>query len=157
MLRAVLILMFGVFLASCQSNQTPFVPAAVKQPGNGKLYVYWPAQRYREKSGQAPEIRLNDVPVGILRYKRYIELEMPAGSYELKLTGDSPEAKWTGQERAFPARIEPGEVLYVRLMVKYDDSTNTLGLGRMGYVVNFLPRAAQQAQLEIYGLKPVSP
>jgi hypothetical protein len=139
----------------CQSRPSPYVPTAVKQPGNGKLYVYWPGQRWGEKSGQAPEIQLDGVPIGVLRYKHFIEVETSAGTYELKLTGDSDEARWDGPARSFPAKVEAGENLFVRLMVKYDQETNRLLEGRMKYVVSFLPRAEREARFEMDGLKPI--
>ncbi|MEM8767629.1 MAG: DUF2846 domain-containing protein [Pseudomonadota bacterium] len=140
-------------MGACQSNQTPYTPTAVKKPGNGKIYVYWPKQTWGEKSGQRPEIRLDGVPVGLLRYKHYIELELGAGTYDLALTGESEAAKWNGPELSFPAKVKAGENLYVRLLVKYDQESNRLLEGRMKHAINFLPRAPEQALLEMYGLK----
>lgn len=144
-------------LAACSSTPKPFTPTLITKPGNGKLFVYWPGQRWGEKSGQAPEIQLDGVPVGLLKYKRYIEIEMSPGTYELKMTGDSDTSNWNGPERAFPARVVAGENLFVRLLVKYDQRTNRLGQGALGYVVSFLPRAEPQALLEMDGLKKVEP
>ena len=151
-----LMLAMVVALAGCQANQTPFVPQAIKQPGNGKIFVYWPAQTWREKSGSSPEVRLNGIPVGVLRYKSYIELETTAGTYELRMTGDSAAADWEGADQAFTAPLEAGEIKYVRLLVKYDQETNRLGQGFMDHVVQFLPRAEKEARLEMYGLKKIS-
>lgn len=149
------ILAIGLILGACQSNQTPYAATAVKQPGNGKIYVYWPKQTWREKSGQRPEIRLDDVPVGLLRYRHYIELELGAGTYDLALTGESESAKWDGPELSFPARVRAGENLFVRLHVKYDQQSNNLLGVRMKYAIHFLPRAPEQALLEMYGLKKI--
>jgi len=132
------------------------VPTAVKQPGNGKLFVYWPGQRWGEKSGRAPEIQLDGIPIGTLRYKHYLEIETAAGTYELKMTGDSEDSNWNGPERSFPARVEAGENLFVRLLVKYDQESNRLLEGRMQYAVTFLPRAEREALLEMDGLKPTA-
>ena len=121
-----------------------------------KIFVYWPAQTWREKSGQRPELRLNGIPVGVLRYKSYIELEVAAGTYELRLTGESDGAKWDGPDRAFSTPLEAGEMKYVRLLIKYDQQTNTLGHGLLDYVIQFLPRAEQEARFEMFGLQRVT-
>ncbi len=153
MIRFSLLILLGFLLAACQSARAPFTPTAVKQPGYGKVYVYWPAQTWSEKSGQAPEIRLDGAPVGLLRYKRFIELELPAGTYELSLTGESPDARWDGPEHSFPARVEAGRNLYVRLLVKYDQNSNRLLEGAMQHVIQFLPRPEAAARKEMAGLK----
>ncbi len=133
-----------------------FTPIAISEPGNGKLYVYWPGQRWGEKSRKSPEIQLDGKSLGLLKYKSYIELELPAGTYELKLTGESDASRWDGPERAFPAKIEPGENYYVRLQVKYDQASNRMLEGRMKYAVTFLPRDEQNAKAEMGGLKPLA-
>lgn len=150
-----IILTLSVVLTACESTPTPYTPTLISKPGNGKLFVYWPGQRWGEKSGRAPEIQLDGIPVGLLKYKRYIEIETAAGTYELKLTGDSEASNWDGPERAFPAKVEAGENLYVRLLVKYDQQANRLGQGAMSYVITFLPRAEANALLEMDGLKKV--
>ncbi len=157
MINIVFFVVSSLVLAACSSTPKPFTPTLITKPGNGKLFVYWPGQRWGEKSGRAPEIQLDGVPMGLLTYKRYIEMELAPGTYELKMTGDSDESNWDGPERAFPAKVVAGENLYVRLMVKYDQDTNRLGQGALGYVVNFLPRAEGQALLEMDGLKKVNP
>ena len=156
MLKSLILLGFLAALTACQSNQSLFVPEAIKKPGNGKVYVYWPGQRWGEKSRKSPEIQLDGVPVGLLRYKSYIELELAAGRYELRLTGESEQSNWDGLDQSFPLLLEADEVKYVRLLVKYDQTTNSLGHGKLSYAVIFLPRAASEARLEIHGLKKVS-
>lgn len=72
------------------------------------------------------------------------------------MTGDSEDSNWNGPERSFPARVEAGENLFVRLLVKYDQESNRLLEGRMQYAVTFLPRAEREALLEMDGLKPTA-
>jgi hypothetical protein len=147
----------GLCLTSsgCQSPQQAFVPQAIGNPKNGKIYVYWPGQRWGERSGRSPEVRLNGVPVGLLRYKSYLELETAAGTYELRITGEGEESDWDGGDRAFTTPLAAGEIKYVRLLIKYDQSTNSLGHGLLDYVVSFLPRAEQEARLEMHGLRRI--
>lgn len=154
-MRTTAIILLWVGVLSWQSGWTAATVEAAPRPGNALIYVYWPGQRWAEKSGQSPELRLSGVPVGLLRYKSYIELEVAAGTWELRLTGNSPAAKWDGPDQAFTTPLRAGEVKYVRLLVKYDQSTNTLGHGALGYVVSFLPRAPEQARAEMRKLKKV--
>ena len=151
----IIVILSLIGLTSCQTSATPYVPTAVKKPGNGKLYVYWPGQRWGEKSGQAPEIQIDGVPIGTLRYKHYLEIETAAGTYELKMTGESEHSNWNGPERSFPAKVEAGGNLFVRLLVKYDQESNRMLEGRMQHAVTFLPRAEKEALLEMDGLKPI--
>jgi hypothetical protein len=155
MKNRIIILISCLAVTACTSSPTPYTPTLITKPGNGKLFVYWPGQRWGEKSGRAPEIQLDGLPVGLLKYKRFIEIEMAPGTYELKMTGESELSNWNGPERAFPAKVVAGENLYVRLLVKYDQETNRLGQGAMGYAVTFLPRAESEALLEMDGLKKV--
>jgi hypothetical protein len=144
-----------LLLTACQTNQKPFVPEAIAVPGDARVFVYWPSQTWRERAGSRPEIQVNGVPVGVLAYKSYIEVQVPSGTYELRMTGDSEAADWNGPDQAFTTPLEAGETKYVRLLVKFDQETNTLGHGLLDYVVQFLPRAEPQARLEMYGLRKI--
>jgi hypothetical protein len=156
MKNIIIIFALCLTLSACESNSKAYTPTLITKPGNAKLFVYWPAQRWGEKSGRAPEIQLDGVPMGLLRYRRYIEIETAAGTYELKMTGDSEASNWNGPERAFPAKLVAGENLFVRLLVKYDQESNRLGQGAMGYSITFLPRAEADALVEMNGLKRVA-
>ena len=150
------ILVAGLLLSACESNPTPYTPTLITKPGNGKLFVYWPGQRWGEKSGRSPEIQIDGEPLGLLRYNSYLDIEISPGTYELKLSGDSEASNWNGPERSFPAKVVAGENLFVRLLVKFDQEPNRLGQGAMGYTVTFLPRAEAEALLEMDGLKRVN-
>ena len=149
-------LVIGLPLSACESNPTPYTPTLITKPGNGKLFVYWPGQRWGEKSGRSPEIQIDGVPLGVLKYKSYMEIEIGPGTYELKLTGDSEASNWNGPERSFPAKVVAGENLFVRLLVKFDQETNRLGQGAMDYTVTFLPRAETEALYEMHGLRRIN-
>lgn len=151
-----MILLIGCLVISTVSlaDDKRFTATAVVTPGNGKLYVYWPGQRWGEKSRKTPEIQLDGEPLGLLKYKTYIERELPEGTYNLKLTGSSDASNWDGAEREFPAKIEAGENMFVRLLVKYDQRSNKMLEGRMKYALTFLPRAEEYALAEMGKLKP---
>lgn len=140
----------------CQSSGAPFAPTPLADPDNVRAYVYWPGQRWGEKSGQYPEVQIDGVPVGVLRYKSYLTLELPAGEREFKITGASEAAKWDAGDHAFKLDLERGEIVYVRLFVRYDQNRNSLGNGFMKYVVQFLPRREAQARGEMSGLKALA-
>lgn len=154
LIKMALLASFLLISAVSLGNDKRFTATAVVKPGNGKLYVYWPGQRWGEKSRKTPEIQLDDEPLGLLKYKSYIERELPEGTYNLKLTGSSDASNWDGPEREFPAKIEAGENLFVRLLVKYDQRSNKMLEGRMKYAVTFLPRAEEEALAEMGKLKP---
>ena len=143
-----------LMLNGCESpDGPPFMPQAAKNPENGRAFIYWPGQRWREKAGQYPEVQLDGVPVGVLRYKTYLEVEMPPGKHEFRVTAFSEAAKWNVDDKFFTTSIEPGETLYVRLFVQFDQKKNNLSNGLMKYVVQFLPKAEAQARMEMQDLR----
>lgn len=153
MVRAIGLLVVVVLLSGCQTTVVPFTPKAAEDAGNALVYVYWPGQRWAEKSGESPEIQLDGVPVGVLRYKTYLQLEVAAGEHELRMTGASDDADWDGKDQYFNTPLKRGEVKYVRLLIKYDQNSNNLSEGLMSHVVQFLPRSEGQARIEMGDLK----
>ena len=155
--RLLLLMLLVVSGVGCSSTQ-PFSPGPAAEPDNARVYVYWPGQRWREKAGSSFELQVNGVPVGLLRYKRYLEVELPPGNHEFRLTGNAQsadwQADWDGHDQVFVKPVESGEVLYARLLIKYDQQNmNWKGLG-MDHVVQFLPRSAGSARMEMAALQP---
>lgn len=145
----------GVFAAGCSSApEGPFVPEPTHTANGVRVYVYWPGQRWREKAGKTVEVELDGVPVGVLSYKSYIPLEVRPGHHHFRVTGDSDAANWEGLDKSFEMRFKPGEVRYVRFLVKYNQEKNTWTNPGMSYVVQFLPRSASSAKTEMAGLEP---
>ncbi len=143
----------AVGIGGCQSSGgRPFMPESVENPKNGRAYVYWPGQRWREKAGKYPELQIDGVPVGVLRYKTYLELELPPGMHEFRVTAFSKAANWDVDDKYFTMDIDPGKTVYVRLLVKFDQKMNKLGGGSMKYVVQLLPRGESQARMEMSDL-----
>jgi len=155
MARVLISLLLLVALAACAGDPVvPFTPAAPAHADAAQVYVYWPGQTWRERGQSSLELRVDGAPMGILRYKRYIPLEIPPGNHEFRLTGESAEANWKGRDQAFELKLKPGEVLYARLLIKYDQQKNTWTNPGMSYVVQFLPRNPREARLEMADLKP---
>ena len=102
------LLAFGAALgvAGCQtSGGRPFMPESVENPANGRAYVYWPGQRWREKAGKYPEVQIDGVPVGVLHYKTYLKLELPPGKHEFRVTAFSEAANWDVDDKYFTTRL----------------------------------------------------
>ncbi len=142
-------LALSVFLGGCQSAGAPFEPYVRSDEDNALVYVYWPPQGWREKSDEYPELRLNNVPVGILAYRTYLVMEVPPGQHDLFLTGDSEFADWEGEDKSLTLPLKRGETKYIRFMVKFNQVENRLGGGRMKYVVQFLPISAERALVDL--------
>lgn len=147
--RALFFCLIALGSAGCQSNDAPFVPDTLDNKANVLVYVYWPGQRYREKSGQSPEVQLDGVPVGLLDYKTYFRMEIPPGKHEFRITGDSEQSDWEGTDKFFSMPVSAGETKYVRLLVRYDQTKNTWQNPGMSYVVQFLPASASVARREM--------
>ena len=140
-------------LGACQSTPEPFRPQPLTDSVNALVYVYWPGQRWREKSGQAPEIQLDGVPVGLLKYKTYIPLEITPGNHEFRATGDSEYSDWKGRDEVVVIPIKADDITYVRLLVKYDQTKNTWQNPGMSHVVQLLPAPEAKALAELAELK----
>jgi len=155
--RLLVVLTAVTALAGCRSAP-PFTPPKPDRPEYARVYVYWPGQTWRERSGSALELQVDGVPIGLLRYKHYIPVEIPPGHHEFRLTGDGAgedwRADWKWPDQVFAKPLKPGEILYARLLIKYDQQKNTWTNPGMSYVVQFLPRAPGEARLEMADLKP---
>jgi hypothetical protein len=150
--------LFVGFMNGCSAKpDEPFLPEPVSEAGNARVYVYWPPQGWREKAGSSLEVQVDGVPVGLLEYKTYIPLEVRAGVHEFRVTGEAQsadwEAEWEGEDKFFETRLKPGEIKFVRLLIKYDQQKNTWTNPGMEYVVQFLPRSAATARMELAELK----
>jgi hypothetical protein len=125
--------LFVGFMNGCSAKpDEPFLPEPVSEAGNARVYVYWPPQGWREKAGSSLEVQVDGVPVGLLEYKTYIPLEVRAGVHEFRVTGEAQsadwEAEWEGEDKFFETRLKPGEIKFVRLLIKYDQQKNRNGI-----------------------------
>ncbi len=145
-----------VFVGGCQSKGALFEPYVRSDADNALVYVYWPPQGWREKSDEYPELRLNEVPVGVLKYRTYLVMEVPPGTHDFFLTGDSQYADWEGEDKSLTLPLKRGETKYLRFLVKFDQTENRLGGGKMKYVVQFLPISAEQALVDLAELHTAS-
>ena len=150
------ILLLELLVSGCSSAKPVFMPQAPRNAENAMVYVYWPPQTWREQSGSRPELQVDGVPIGILRYKSYLKVELASGAHEFRITGSSDTANWQAGEKSFDLSVEAGEVHYVRLLVKFDQSANRLGKRGMEYVVQFLPRTEREARVEMGELRAAS-
>ena len=141
-------------VTACSTTAPVFIPEAPISSQNALVYVYWPSQTWREQSGSRPELQVDGAPLGLLRYKTYIKVELRPGTHEFLITGNGQGADWPGEDKSFALKVDAGEVHYVRLLVKYDQSTNSWGNRGMGYVVQFLPRSERDARVEMGELSP---
>lgn len=140
------------FVLGCQAKGPLFEPLARNNPDNALVYVYWPAQTWREKSGSYPELLLDGEPIGLLRYKTYMALEISPGTHDFLLTGDTERANWQTPKNLLTLPLKPNETKYLRLLVKYDQSKNNWTNPGMSYVVQFLPIAGKQARTDLADL-----
>ena len=142
-----------LLLAGCKTTPEPFESTELVDDDKSFVYVYWPGQTWREKAGQHPEIQVDGVPVGLLKYKTYIPLELSPGSHEFRATGDSEFSDWQGRDKVVVLPIEAGEITYLRFMVKYDQQKNVWRNPGMSYVVQLLPISEKKARMEMGDLK----
>ncbi|MCZ6856048.1 MAG: DUF2846 domain-containing protein [Gammaproteobacteria bacterium] len=145
-----------VFIGGCQSEGVLFEPYIRSDTENALVYVYWPPQSWREKADEYPELRLNGVSVGVLKYRTYLVLEVPPGRHNFLLTGDSEYADWEDEDISLTLPLKPGETEYLRFLVKFNQTENRLGQGKMKYVIQFLPISTERALVDLAELHAAS-
>jgi hypothetical protein len=136
--------------AQGESYQAPMLADSA----NSQIIIYRPKQTWREEAGSYPEVFLGDQSIGVLRYNGFLVQEVPPGQLQLKVTGlTAPASKWSHRDREIPMITEAGKTYYFRVVVRYDQSSNTLGNPGMDYLLIVNPVSEDDAKYELPGLK----
>jgi hypothetical protein len=124
-------------------------------PSEVVVYIYRPVTQWRPKTREYPEVLVDGQTVGVLKYKRYIQLSLPPGEHDLKLTGLTEASRWSFRDSEHRLTLDHGEVAYYHLQVRFDESSNQIGSPGMDYNVYFGPVSAEDAVYELRGTEPM--
>ncbi len=140
-----------VLLAGC-ANSDYFDPDSLSDPGNAMVYVYRPGGSNPGKKPlitSYPEILVNGVGHGMLKYKEYLALELAPGKREFVATGLTQGARWKPKDREYTLNIEPGKSYFMRLRVEYNTDHMTIGSFRGQYLIHLHPVDESEAVYQI--------
>ena len=138
-------------LGGCASSSY-FEPTPIANAGNAMVYVYRPAATNPAKKPLTlsyPELMLDGKSAGMLKYKEYLALEVPAGQHEFLVTGLTRDAKWEPRDLSYTLQVKAGKSYFLRYRVEFDVAKMSLGTFKGQYIINFMPINETDAVYEI--------
>ena len=147
LLTAMLVLMLG----AC-ANTDYFAPVPPADPDSAVVYLYRPAATNPGKkplTTSYPEILVDGNSVGVLKYRKHMRLELPAGSYEFVATGLTPDARWEPEDRQYTLQTEAGQVYYMRFRVEFNTANMSIGSFSGQYRIHLHPVNENEAIYQI--------
>lgn len=140
-----------VLLAGCQ-NTDYFEASPISQSGKAMVYIYRPAATNPGKKPlrlSYPEVMVDGVSHGFLRYNTYLALELDPGQREFVITGLTRDSKWEPKDRKYTLRVEAGESYFMRFSVEFDTAKMSLGTFTGQYIITLHPVDQSEAVYEI--------
>jgi hypothetical protein len=159
-MRIFLITTCLIFLTACGAGQSAKGPEmgyelpTAKDPNNGLLLVFRPKQAWRAAAKRYPEVLVDGVAIGSLKYNGYLVFEAPPGQHQLLITGLSNQAnKWDFIDRDVPVSLKQGTTTYIQVVARFDDKSNTLGNPGMGHQLSVSSVRKDDARYVLPGMK----
>lgn len=115
-----LALLAFVVLSGCAAVGPPFAAITPKDPANGIVYLYRPAQS--SNSVIAPGITIGNQEYAVLPSGGYMSFELPVGTH---MVGLLLGKRYTGQGRV-SVNVEPERPAYLRLDTWNDSNGSTM-------------------------------
>ena len=149
--RYLIVVTLATLIGAC-ANTDYFAPTPAADPENAVVYLYRPAASNPGKkplTTSYPEIMVDDRSVGLLKYRKHLRIELPAGSHKFVATGLTPEARWEPENREYTLRVEAGGVYYMRFRVEFNTDNMSLGSFRGQYIIHLHPVDGSEAIYQI--------
>jgi hypothetical protein len=112
-----------LMLQGCASTPKYFEPTPIAGTDNSMLYLYRPAASNpgsKPLLRSYPEVMINGVSHGVIRYNEYRGIELSPGATEVRLTGNSANAKWKPRDTLYSLMLHPGKTAYLKFRVEYN-------------------------------------
>ncbi|MGY4533189.1 hypothetical protein ACVW0Y_002319 [Pseudomonas sp. TE3786] len=147
-----LLLLGSVFLfAGCSSSPGYFEP---QQPDKDRSLVYL----YRPKADNPgmqplrlsyPDVQIDGQSVGQLKFNSHFAADLSPGKHKVRITGLSKAADWEPKDIEQSFSVQPGEVKYLKLDVRYNLNEMNLGQPKASYLIYLTPMRGEDAVYEI--------
>lgn len=140
-----------LLLASCSSSPGYFEP---RQVASNSSVIYF----YRPKADNPgmqplrhayPDVQIDGVSVGLLTFNSHFAVDLAPGKHSVRITGLSKVADWEPRDIEQSVTVQPGEVKYLKLDVRYNLSEMNLGQPKASYLIHLRPVRAEDAVYEI--------
>jgi hypothetical protein len=143
-------------IAGC-SSPGHFEP---QQPelGQSVLYLYRPKA---DNPGMQPlrlsypDVQVDGHSVGQLKFNSHFPVSLNPGKHSVRITGLSKAADWEPRDIEQNVTVQPGEVKYLKLDVRYNLNEMNLGQPKASYLIYLTPMRAEDAVYEIRDTDPV--
>jgi len=70
--------------------------------------------------GSYPEVKISGVSHGVIRYNEYRSIQLTPGSTDVRLTGNSANAKWKPRDTLYSLMLHPGKPAHLKCRVEYN-------------------------------------
>jgi hypothetical protein len=149
------LLIVCALLGSC-SSPGHFEPTPIVGSGAAMMYLYRPAASNPGTKPlllSYPEVMIDGVSHGVLKYKSYRAIELPPGKHDVRLTGLTENSKWEPRDVNYSINLKPGETIYMKFRVEFD--TDAMGFLELGpkYIIGLNPVPESTAVYEIRDTK----
>ena len=150
----VLLTVFAL-LGAC-SSPGYFEPTPIAGEGSAMVYLYRPAASNPGSKPlllSYPEVMIDGVSHGVLKYNSYRAIELPPGKHEFRLTGLTKGAKWEPKDVNYSINLQPGETAYLKFRVEFN--TAEMGFLELGpkYIIGLSQVPESTAVYEIRDTK----
>lgn len=140
-----------IYLSGCASSSY-FEPTPIAESGNAMVYIFRPAGTNPGKKPLTlsyPEVMVDGLSVGVLKYKEYLAVEVSQGQREFLVTGLTKAAKWEPKDLSHTLNVQAGQSYFLRYRVEFDVDKMSLGSFRGQYKINLTPVDETDAVYEI--------
>lgn len=141
----------AVLLSAC-AGPGYFEPIQPVGDNEAVLYIYRPRADnpgLQPLRFSYPDLLINEESIGVLSFNSHRSLRLESGEYTLTATGLSKISNWEPRDRNLTFKLEPGEIKYVKLNIRYDKKNMNLGQPGAKYLIFLTPTDAKDAVYEI--------
>ena len=150
--RSSTLLILSTFLlfAGC-SGPGHFEP---QQPGGdlSMLYLYRPKADnpgMQPLRRSYPDVQIDGRSVGQLTFNSHLGVSLSPGKHNVRITGLSQNSSWEPRDIEQSVTVQPGEVKYLKLDVRFNLNEMNLGQPKASYLIHLRPVRSEDAVYEI--------
>lgn len=150
-LITVIAVVVNLSLTAC-ANSDYFEATSLVNADNAMVYIYRPAATNPGKKPLVtsyPEITVDGKSVGMLKYNKYMAVEVSPGEHDIVATGLTRDARWEPEDRSYSLKTEAGESYFMRFRVEFNTDAMSIGTFRGQYQIHLHPVDESEAVYEI--------
>ncbi|MES2818081.1 MAG: hypothetical protein V4812_03750 [Pseudomonadota bacterium] len=156
--RSILLLILSALLLVSGCSAPGYFEPQQPDKDSGMLYLYRPKA---DNPGMQPlrlsypDIQIDGRSVGPLKFNTHLAVGLSPGKHSIRITGLSKAASWEPRDIEKAFMVEPGEVKYLKLDVRFNLREMNLGQPKPSYLIYLTPMRSEDAVYEIRETDPV--